>query len=124
MIRKIRNWFRAREESKKLENWFIVHWDENFIYLDVTPPRKEAWSDKFRWADIERICFEATDYLFSDDLYFFTTNRAESYVVPIEAKGGSELWGLVIEKKLFDPKLAMQAATSLEGIFCWPEPEN
>lgn len=121
MFRKIANWFKAIKERNKLENWFIVTWDDEYIYRNVSPPGKAAWDDQFRWADIESICFEATDYMFSDDLYFFTTDRPESYVIPIEAKGGAELWERVIEKKLFDADLAIKAATSPGGIFCWPE---
>jgi len=120
MIKMITNWFRARKESKKLENWFKVSWDDEFIYRSVSPPGKESWDDKFRWDEIERICFEATDYLYSDDLYFFTTERPESYVIPTEAKGGTQLWDLVLKKGLFDPELAVKAATSVEGTFCTP----
>lgn len=88
MLRIISNWFKARKERQKLENWFSVTWDDEYIYRYVSPPGRDAWSDKFRWSEIERICFEATDYLYSDDLHFFTTERAESYVIPTEAKGG------------------------------------
>lgn len=124
MFKRIKSWFKAREENQKLENWFFVTWDDEYIYMDVSPPGKAAWSDKFKWADIERICFEATDYMFSDDLYFFTAGRSESYVIPTEAKGGCEIWQLVIEKKLFDAELAAKAITSLGGVFCWPAPDS
>ena len=121
MFSKIANWFKSRKESRKLENWFSVHWDEEYIYRAVSPPGEEAWNDSFKWADIERICFEATDYMYSDDIYIFTTERPESYVIPIEAKGGSALWDLILSKKLFDAELAIKAATSTEGTYCWPE---
>ena len=124
MLKRLVSWFKAREESKKLENWFSVTWDDEYIYRDVAPPGKAAWSDKFKWHDIERICFQATDYMYPDDIYFFTTERPESYVVPTEAKGGSELWAMVIEKRLFDAELAIKAVTSSKGLFCWPEPDS
>lgn len=120
MFKKIAGWFKAREESRKLENWFFVTWDDEYIYRNVSPPGKDAWSDKFKWSDIERICFEATDYMYSDDIYFYTTERPESYVIPTEARGGSELWKLVLDKNLFDAELAIKAATSPGGMFCWP----
>ena len=119
MIRKVKDWFEARDESKELENWFEVTWDQEFIYRNVSPPGKESWSDSFRWNQIERICFEATDPVYSDDLYFFTSERAESYVVPTEARGGSDLWEEVLRRKLFDPELAVEAALSESGMFCW-----
>ena len=108
-------------ENKKLENWFEVSWDDRFIYRQVSPPGKESWRDKFRWEDLIRVCFEATDYLYSDNIYFFTTERSESYVVPTDAKGASELWGVVIEKGFFDAELAIEMATADSGIFCWPQ---
>ncbi|HEY9031950.1 MAG TPA: hypothetical protein VIM93_11360 [Kangiella sp.] len=120
MIKKIKAWLKAREQSKKLENWFSVTWDNEYIYRHVAAPGKEPWSDKFRWSEIERICFEATDYMFSDDIYFFTTERQESYVIPTEAKGGGELWKLILDKNLFDAELAIKAVTSPGGMFCWP----
>jgi hypothetical protein len=116
---KTASWFKVMEENKKLENWFEVSWDDRFIYRNVSPPGNEPWSDKFCWEDLIRVCFEATDYLHSDDIYFFTSKRSESYVVPTGAKGASALWGAVIEKGFFDAELAIEAATAESGIFCW-----
>jgi len=120
VLKNISKWFKTKKEVQKLENWFSVTWDNEYIYMAVSPPGKEAWDDQFKWKDIERICFESTDYMYSDDMYFFTTERPESYVIPIEAKGGTELWNLVIERELFDAELAAEAATTPEGMFCWP----
>lgn len=124
MFNTIKRWFKQRNEGQTLESWFSVSWDDTYIYRNVSPPSGDAWNDKFKWADIERICFEATDYMYSDDLYFFTTERAESYIVPLEAKGGEALWHLVIEKKRFDAKLAIDAMTSVSGVFCYPKHNN
>lgn len=124
MLNRLLSWLKARKESKKLENWFSVTWDDEYIYRSVSPPGNDAWSDKLKWEDIERICFEATDYMYPDDIYFFTTERPESYVVPTEAKGGSDLWAMVIEKRLFDAELAIKAAASSGGLFCWPDPDS
>ncbi|MCB8923464.1 MAG: hypothetical protein H6662_17905 [Ardenticatenaceae bacterium] len=118
---KVANWFKFMEGSKKLESWFEVSWDDEFVYRSVSPPGKEPWSDKFRWEELIRVCFEASDYLYSDDIYFFTSKRPESYVVPIDAKGASELWGVVIEKGYFNAELAIEAALAERGIFCWPK---
>ena len=120
MFKNITSWFRAKNEDKKLENWYFVTWDNEYIYRKVSPPGHEHWNDKFRWADIVRICFEANDYLLSDNIYFFTSERDESYVIAIEARGGSELWKIVLDKGLFDPEFYLQEATSMGGIVCWP----
>ena len=124
MIKKLLNWLESRKQGLKLENWFVVSWDNEYIYRKVSPPGKEAWNDRFRWDEIERICFEATDYMYSDDIYFFTSQRPESYVIPTESKGGHELWLWVIEKKLYDPELATKAALATHGMFCWPPIES
>ena len=119
MIRRIKDWFAASAESKELENWFEVAWDKEFVYRNVSPPGKKSWSDNFRWSQIERICFEATDPMYSEGLYFSTSERAESCVVPTEVRGGSDLWEEVLRRKLFDPELAVKAALSESGMFCW-----
>lgn len=112
---------KSYRESLKLENWFVVTWDDEYIYRDVSPPTGNSYQDKFCWADIERIGFEANYPPESDDLYFFTNQRPESYMIPTEAKNGGELWLLVIEKGLFDEALAKKAMASEAGLFFYPE---
>ncbi|QFT55790.1 hypothetical protein [Microbulbifer sp. THAF38] len=101
MIKKLKAWLKAREEGKKLESWFFVTCDSESIYRHIAAPRKEQWNDKFRLSEIERIYFEATDYMFSDDIHFFITESPASYVIPTEAKGGQALWNLVMERRSF-----------------------
>lgn len=104
-----------------LESWFHVTFDEAGFYRHVHPPSREGYDDFVRWDQIIRICFNlAEDFLFSDEIYVFTSDRPESYVIPTEANGASELWGEMIHRGLFDASLAITAATSSEGIFCWP----
>lgn len=107
-------------ESLKLENWFVVTWDDEFVYRHVSPPTGEGYEDKFRWVDIKRVCFEATSPYESDNLYIFTNQRPESYVIPLEAKNGEPFWMLVIDKGYFDEKLSVQAMLTPEGMFCYP----
>ncbi len=109
------------KKTKNLKNWFDVSWDDTFIYRNVSPPDMESWSDKVRWEDLIRVCFEASDYLYSDNIYFFTSKRPESYVVPMDAKGASELWGVVIKNGIFDAELAIKVAAAESGVFCWPQ---
>ncbi len=54
------------------------------------------------------------------NLYIFTSQRPESYVIPTEADGGGALWNEIFDRGLFDPELTIQAATSDSGLFCWP----
>ena len=104
-----------------LDSWYHVTFDKEFIYRVVEPPNQETWNDKVRWEDIIRICFHPGDFLETDELYIFTNEREESYLIPLEADGGSELWGEIIGRNFFDAELAIKAATTTEGIYCWPE---
>ena len=60
----------------------------------------------------------------SDGIYVFTSDRPESYAIPTEAVGGSELWEEILRRGLFDPTLAIKAARSEEGLYCWPLPKG
>jgi len=124
MLIKIKNWFKEREERLKLENWYFVRYDKEYIYRKVEAPGKEPWSDSFKWDDIIRICFNATYCLCPDEYLFFTSERPESYLIPSEANGAFELWNAVLEKELFDSELAIKAATSVNGLFCWPREDR
>ena len=104
-----------------IETWYHVSFDDEFIYRNVNPPDRQGWSDKLRWEDIIRICYQPGDFLEPDELYIFTNEREESYLIPLEAEGVSELWGEIIERNLFDAKLAIELASKSEGLYCWPE---
>ncbi len=76
-----------------------------------------------RWANVERVCFKAEYFAVSDGIYIFTDQRPESYAIPIQARGGQELWNEIVRCGLFDAALAIKALTSTEGLFCWPPQE-
>ena len=103
-----------------LSDWYTVTFDETAINLDVRPPAGTAWNDTIAWASITRVCFKAGDLYESDEIYLFTNLRPESWLIPTEARGGSALWGEIIDRKLFDAELAIEAATSSGGIYCTP----
>ena len=104
-----------------LSEWFEVRFDAREIHLMVKPPGQDAWQQTFPWKSITRICFKPEGMELSDGIYLFTSERPESYVVPADAKGGGELWLEILDRGLFDPTMAIDAAASTEGIFCWPE---
>lgn len=103
-----------------LETWYHVSFDKKKIYRDVSPPNEKAWKDELLWEDITQICFKPSDLLSSDEIYIFTIKRPESYLIPTEADGGSNLWGEIIERGFFDAELAIEAAHATEGVYCWP----
>ena len=116
---RLRRCFR-REPIPPVSEWFSVSWTDDEVALDVRPPGQKPWTAKFRWKDIIRICFKAEDLGVSDGIYVFTSTRPESFVIPTEAKGGSEFWGQIIDRRLFDAELAIKAASAAEGLFFWP----
>lgn len=109
---------------RRLEEWYIVTHDEEGVNLDVSPPVRRPWKDSFSWSSVERICFQCGGPLTSDGIYVFTSKRPESYSIPIEARGGQDVWAEIIRRGLFDADLALQAAGSGRGLFCWPQPDR
>jgi len=104
-----------------VSDWFSVVWDEKEVRLQAAPPTGKPWKQSFRWKDIIRVCYKAEGLEMSDGIYIFTSGRPESYVVPVEASGGSDFWAEILIRDLFDAHLAIEAASALEGLFCWPE---
>ena len=123
-LRGIQVRLRKRMERNTLSNWFRVGYDDQRIYWDVSPPGGQAWTQQIEWHAITRVCFYAGDLFESDEIYLFTASRPESYVVPTEAEGGSELWSEILDRKLFDAELAIEAARGDRQLFCDPPAEG
>jgi hypothetical protein len=105
-----------------ISTWYRVSFDDTLVYRQANPETGKAWNDSFAWADVIRVCFEASeDFMTSDTIYVFTNKRPESYEIPTEAKGGSELWGEIIRRNLFDAELSIKISMGQKkGISCWP----
>jgi hypothetical protein len=103
-----------------VDDWFRITFDHEYVRLDVAPPGREPWKERFAWASIVRVCFKAEGLEASDGVYVFISSRPESYAIPAEADGGAEFWTEIIRRGLFDAELAIEAATASEGLFCWP----
>ncbi len=101
--------------------WFVVVTDDQSIHLSATPPGRPPWQAVLPWSSITRVCFAAEGPFLSDGLYLFISLRPESWVVSVEAVGGSSLLQELIRRRLFDPALAIRAMTAPSGLFCWPD---
>lgn len=107
--------------SPTLADWFKTSFDDRWITLDVCPPGNDPWQARIEWARIIRVCFKTGDLLESDDIYIFTDERPESYLIPTEAAGGLDLWNEMVRRGLFDAELAIRAASSTGELFCDPD---
>jgi len=110
------------DDSKKLDAWFHVSFNDEGISWNVAAPGGEPWTDFVSWGQIIRVCFKSAEFFLStDEIYIFSKERPESYVIPMEADGGSDVWNELITRDLFDAELAIKAASAGEGeLFCWP----
>lgn len=117
------NWLRTKKEERDFANsyrWFEITLDETHVFVNVAQPGQPQWNDKFRWDQITRVCFEATDYMVSDNIHVFVKQSSETHTIPMEASGGRDLWKQILDRELFDPGLAIEAFGSAQGMFCWP----
>jgi len=122
-----RTYARIRSEElfgshiEALSQWFRAEFDDAIISLHANPPERDPWQADVRWDSIIRVCFKAGDFLGSDEIYIFSNERPESYVVPIDANGGSDLWFEIIRRRMFDAELAIRSASATGELFCWPQ---
>ena len=110
-------------QSPSLTDWFRVRFDDSVITLEVSPPNRPAWQAEINWERIIRVCFKSGNWDSNDDVYIFTDERPESYLIPTEAGGGGALWDEIVRRKLFDAEMSIEAATSTDKLFCWPPAE-
>lgn len=113
--------YKRRKPAPCLAEWFIVESDEIRVKISACPPGRDLWEQSFLWSEVTRICFKAEGFSASDGIYVFTSQRPESFVIPTEAKGGTEFWSQAVGRGLFPAELAIKAASSPEGTStCWP----
>jgi hypothetical protein len=117
-------WDFFRRWNAELDQWYLVSFDSEFITQNVRPPGREPWVQAFRWNEIEKILFIGRGGFHSDELYFFTTQRPESFVVPTQASGGHELLQELIARKYFDSPEFTKILLSPYGAYWWPEALN
>jgi len=101
-------------------DWYIVVFDETGFTRRVAPPGGEAWTDSVTWDEIVRVCLEMEGLYGSDSLFVFTATRPESYQMPLQAESVQALLSELIQRRLFDAQLAIDATLG-EGVYCWPK---
>lgn len=103
-----------------LSEWFLVSFDDANISLRVSPPNGTSWGARIQWSRVVRVCFRAGDVYEPDEIYIFTDERPESYLIPTGAGGGRALWDEIVRRKLFDAQVAIEAMSSANKLFCCP----
>jgi HEAT repeat protein len=99
-----------------LREWYFVRFDDCAIALQVNPPDGTLWEATIPWERIIRICFKTGDWFESDEIYIFTDERSESYLIPTEAEDGKALWDEILERKLYHGEVAIDLpATMVEA---------
>lgn len=61
------------------------------------------------------------DFLESDELYIFIQDRPESYLIPLDALGGLDLWQEILQKELFPADVAVEMASIDGELRCYPQ---
>ena len=108
-------------DPRAISNWFHVSFDVTNVTLKAAPPGGTAWEQSFTWNSIVRVCFKTEGMELSDGLYIFTSQRPESFVVPTEASGGTELLNELMRRKHLPADIVIKASGSPEGtLLCWP----
>lgn len=103
----------------EIRDWYRVRCTADGIALEVAPPGRHPWNAKLAWLDVIRVCYKP-ETLVSDGWYIFTTQRPESYVIPVDADGAEELLEQLLERGLFSSNLLIDACQAGEGLLCWP----
>ncbi len=102
-----------------LETWYHVRFDDKGITRDVHG--NKPWNDFVAWDKIIRVCFKTSiSFMDQDELYIFSSERPESYLIPMEADGALQLWNEIIRRGLFDAKRAITLASTSGELACWP----
>ncbi|MBD3408097.1 MAG: hypothetical protein GF411_18395 [Candidatus Lokiarchaeota archaeon] len=108
---------------RALSDWFIVDFDDKRIQIRIVEPGTPSKTE-ILWKDIIRVCYKTGSFLESDEIFIFVKQRPESYLIPTEASGTTDLWGEIIERNLFDAKEALNAVLAEDHtVTCWPPPK-
>ena len=100
--------------------WIKVLFDENEFVVHYENPEDDNWIKTYFWNKIVKICFKSYDYGAPDFLYIFFEDNNDNCIIPIQENGDDDFWVEVKRRKLFNPKYAITADTSVSQYHCWP----
>ncbi|QJR11790.1 hypothetical protein DSM104443_02873 [Usitatibacter rugosus] len=110
------------DAAARMAHWLTVEHDASGIHLRAWPPGNAPWTQAIAWTEIRRVCLRTVGPLGSDEFHLHTSLRAAPFVVPTEAGGAEETWGVILERRLFPAERAIEMMSSPEEkTQCWPE---
>ena len=105
--------------------WYHVKFDDEKIYIIITHRDRDPTKVELWWENIIRICYVPMSYIGPDEIYIFTNQQEESFLIPSEALGATELWGEIVDRELYDAEKAIKVMSGKETqLYCWPPAEN
>ena len=105
--------------------WYQVKFDSEKIYIIISHKDSKPTKAELFWKNIIRICYVPMSFIGPDEIYIFTNQREESYLIPSEALGASALWGEIVDRGLYDAEKAIKVMSGKETqLYCWPSAEN
>lgn len=124
LLARFKAWLKARQ-PRRLDELLIVEYDDVEVRVRVLGELEAGWNQTFRWADIERVCFQGEGMWQSDTVYVSLRDREKPAVVPTEAKGGHFFFGAVCDRGLFPEQVWRKAVGDTSGgMHCWPPHES
>jgi hypothetical protein len=111
-----------RVPPKRLDESMAVEFDYDEVRVTVLDGEIDArWNQRFAWRDIARVCFRDAGLYASDVLSVTVRGREKLVIVPMEAKGASQLVGALAEKGYFPEHIWRRAfGDTGGGTHCWP----
>ena len=121
-FRKLVDSFKRRNAN--VSDWYQVSFNEFQISISAQPPGKDSWEQSVNWESIIRVLWQGEGGIISDGIYLFTSERSESYVIPMDARGGESFVKELINRKYFSSHKFSEAVLQPYGSYCWPENEQ
>lgn len=122
-------WFGYPKTRAYKIDWNAVSFDNEYVYRQGTLPtyrkffikvNQKAVQSNIKWSHISQVCFYSKGLYNPAEMKLVESFR-NTYIIPIDTKGGNELWTEIINRGLFDKELATEVMVSAIGEYCSPE---
>jgi hypothetical protein len=120
LLSDLKQWWSARR-PKPLDQLLSVEFDSEKVEVRVVDRMDPAFNQTFRWEDIVRVCVKDGGLYSSDIMYIELRGRDKPAIVLTEAKGGSQFFGALCDRKFLPEEVWRRAMGETGGgTHCWP----